>query len=105
MSFVHAREKLQPHPKAQGGLLSTARDWQLLVDLVEVGRRGFAGRSWDYWESVGSRDVEPPRTSWKPLRRLPSGSGLRGVMSGAVSYLDTSWGLINPGRVTWKRVS
>ncbi|XP_015234767.1 PREDICTED: uncharacterized protein LOC107087608 [Cyprinodon variegatus] len=31
--FVRAGEKLQPSKKTQGGLLTTARDWQLLVDL------------------------------------------------------------------------
>ncbi|XP_038147774.1 uncharacterized protein LOC119787807 [Cyprinodon tularosa] len=33
IAFVRAGEKLQPSKKTQGGLLTTARDWQLLVDL------------------------------------------------------------------------
>lgn len=33
VALVRAGEKPQPSKKTQGGLLSTARDWQLLVDL------------------------------------------------------------------------
>ncbi|XP_061902037.1 uncharacterized protein LOC133649222 [Entelurus aequoreus] len=33
IAFVRAGEKPQPSKKTQGGLLTTARDWQLLVDL------------------------------------------------------------------------
>ena len=33
ITFVRAGEKPQPSKKTQGGLLTTARDWQLLVDL------------------------------------------------------------------------
>lgn len=51
-------------------------------------------RSRGFWESADSRDREPSKISWKPRKRLPSGSGSRGVTSG----LDTSRGLIrSPG--------
>ncbi|KAI4881119.1 hypothetical protein NFI96_020517, partial [Prochilodus magdalenae] len=33
IAFIRAGEKPQPPRKTQGGLLATARDWQLLVDL------------------------------------------------------------------------
>lgn len=34
MSFIKAGEKPKPQPRVVEGLLTTAQDWQLMVDLV-----------------------------------------------------------------------
>ncbi|XP_063080140.1 uncharacterized protein LOC134470047 [Engraulis encrasicolus] len=50
IAFVRAGEKPQPSKKTQGGLLTTARDWQLLVDL---------GRQLRFPDNIASTTLRP----------------------------------------------
>lgn len=84
------------------------QEWKTQGGLVEVGCCGLTGQSLlrvlVLWKSMGSRDNELQRLFWKPLKRLPGGSGLRGVTCGKLSCLHTRWEPIAlagwPGRGT-----
>lgn len=73
---------------------------------TEVGCRGFAGKSFGKsWDSEGFNE-EPPKTSWKRLKRLHGGSGWGGWRPGVVFCPKTGhvmWKVRPLGGVAWVR--